>query len=83
MRALNNYIEQANNWLSIFDKTFVPYPTGDQLSIEQAASLKDRVEFELSPENLTCDGEASSAHIRAKGKELREVLLILERRYDV
>ena len=35
--------------------------------------LEQRIECELSPENLCCDGEASPAYVRQRGTFLRQV----------
>jgi hypothetical protein len=65
MSNLTAYVDRKNSFAQLFG--------GRQLSLQNA---KDRqaiaasVECELSPENLTCDGELSPAQTRARHKQL-------------
>ena len=55
------YVEQKNRWNAIFK--------GRQLSLLNKAdrqSLANSIDAELSPENLTCDGEIRGAQLRQK-----------------
>jgi hypothetical protein len=65
MSALTDYVEQQNRWMAIFGKP--------PLSLSIAADrqkIADRIDSELSPENLTCDGELSRSAVQAKFKML-------------
>jgi hypothetical protein len=64
--TIEQYVADKNRWSAIFK--------GAQLSLLNA---KDRqrvasmLDADLSPENLTCDGELSGFQVRAKAKFLR------------
>jgi hypothetical protein len=68
MKNLRKYVEQANWFRSLFDKL----PLIDVANIDEttAAYLFKRLECDLSPENLTCDGEFRGAKLRAKAAML-------------
>ena len=60
MTALQAYINQKNKWNAIFK--------GEQFELETARGrqrVADSLDADLSPENLTCDGELSRGQIRA------------------
>lgn len=68
MKQLNAFIEKANKWNAIFK--------GTQYSLSTHADrqrLANKIDAELSPENLTCDGELSRAQIQARYRELTTV----------
>ena len=53
---LEAFVEQENNWSKVFGKK--------PLSLLNAADrqkIADRIDSQLSPENLSCDGELSRA----------------------
>jgi uncharacterized phage-like protein YoqJ len=59
--TIEQYVEQKNRWNAIFK--------GRQLSLLNKAdrqSLANSIDAELSPENLTCDGEIRGAQLRQK-----------------
>jgi len=65
MTALQAYINQKNKWNAIFK--------GEQFELETAKGrqrVADSLDADLSPENLTCDGELSRSQIRAKHSAL-------------
>ena len=65
MKALQAYIDRKNQWNAIFK--------GEQFEIKTAAGrqrLADNIDCELSPENLSCDGELSIAQARRRYLEL-------------
>ena len=65
MSALTDYVEQKNRWNAIFGKA--------PLSLSIAADrqrIADMIDGDLSPENLTCDGELSRAAVQRKYKQL-------------
>ena len=63
--SLKKYLEQANAYRSIFGK-----PEYDLRKAEDRKALADRIDGDLSPENLTCDGELSRSAVQARYKVL-------------
>ena len=65
MKALNAYIEQKNKWNAMFkgEQFEVRTPQGRQ-------RVAQSIDAELSPENLTCDGELPATQVRARYKAL-------------
>lgn len=74
MRELKQYIRQTNEWLAIFGE--------EPLTLTSAADCRkiaERIEIDLSPENLTCDGEVSGRSrynmlVRAQRQLLEKLL---------
>jgi len=65
--ALTAYVDQKNRWNAIFG--------GKQLSIQNAEDrqkIANSIDSDLSPENLTCDGELPRAEVARRYKALRE-----------
>ena len=65
MKALQAYIDQRNKWNAIFK--------GPQYEIKTAQGrqrVAQSIDADLSPENLTCDGELSRAQVQKRYKEL-------------
>jgi hypothetical protein len=65
MKALQAYIDSKNKWNAIFK--------GEQFEVKTAKGrqrVADSLDCDLSPENLTCDGELSRAQVNAKFKAL-------------
>ena len=68
MSSLIRFVAEQNTWNAIFGRA--PY----DLSIPaDRQRLANRIDNELSPENLTCDGELSRAQVQAKYKRLIRV----------
>jgi hypothetical protein len=68
MKALQAYVEAKNKWSAIFG--------GKALSLQNAKDrqkIADGIDAELSPENLTCDGELSRAQVQARYNSLIKV----------
>jgi hypothetical protein len=68
MKQLNAYIAKMNQWNAIFK--------GEQFEIQTAKGrqrLAGRIDADLSPENLTCDGELPRSVVQAKYRELTAV----------
>ena len=68
MQNLKAYVESRNAWAKIFK--------GPQLSLQNAADRKriaQMIDADLSPENLTCDGELSRAEVDRRYRTLRRV----------
>jgi len=65
MKALQKYIDQKNAWNAIFK--------GTQYEIKSAEGRKriaQSIDAELSPENLTCDGELPRSQVQARYRAL-------------
>jgi len=65
MSVLTDYVEQRNRFNAIFGKA--------PLSLAIAADrqrIADMIDGDLSPENLTCDGELSRSVVQLKYKKL-------------
>lgn len=61
--TLEQYVEQKNKWSAIFK--------GKQLSLLNAddrQKIADSLDADLSPENLTCDGELPRSQVQARYK---------------
>ena len=66
IQTLEQYVDQKNAWSAIFK--------GRKLSLLNAQdrqSIANSIDADLSPENLTCDGELSGFQVRARSKFLR------------
>lgn len=66
--ALIRFVAEKNSWNAIFGRA--PYDLSDPADRQRLAS---RIDNELSPENLTCDGELSRAQVQAKYNRLIRV----------
>ena len=65
MKALQAYVDQKNKWNKLFK--------GKQYEIATAKGrqeVADSIDADLSPENLTCDGELSRSQVQARYKAL-------------
>ena len=74
MKALQAYIEQKNRWNAIFK--------GEQFETKSAAGRKriaQSLDADLSPENLTCDGEVRGVQLRKKQDYLNQCVTELIR----
>jgi hypothetical protein len=68
MKQLNAYVAKTNKWNAIFK--------GTEYSLSTHADrqrLADKIDGDLSPENLTCDGELPRSVVQAKYRELTTV----------
>lgn len=68
MQNLKAYVEAKNKWSAIFG--------GKPLNLKSAVDrqkIADGIDSELSPENLTCDGELSRAQVQARYNSLMKV----------
>ena len=71
MKALHAYIKKQNDWDSFFNRTNAR-PLGVDTP-EDRQRLARRIDNELSPENLTCDGELSRAEVNRRYNNLIRV----------
>ena len=65
MSALTAYVDRKNSFASIFGQA--------QLNLQNASDrqrIADSIDSDLSPENLSCDGELPRSLIQKRYKEL-------------
>ena len=65
MKELKAYVEQKNKWNAIFK--------GEQFELISAKGrqrVADSIDADLSPENLSCDGELPRGQVQAKYRQL-------------
>jgi len=67
---LKKYIQQQNIMADIFGS---PKIDAENITESDLKVLKERVETDLSPENLSCDGELSGEKLRRKSSYLHSV----------
>ena len=65
MKDLKQYVENKNRWNLIFNN-----PCYDLESAADRQRIAEALDADLSPENLTCDGELSRAQVIARKKFL-------------
>ena len=68
MKQLNAFVAKTNQWNAIFNS--------NQYSVNTHADrqrLADKIDADLSPENLSCDGELPMAQVNARYRELTTV----------
>jgi hypothetical protein len=65
MSALTQYLDRKNSFAKIFGNK--------ELSLQNASDRKriaESIDSDLSPENLTCDGELPRSQVQARYKQL-------------
>jgi len=62
---LEQYVEQKNKWRSIFNQKPLSL-----LNKQDRQTIANSIDSELSPENLTCDGELRGAQVQQKFRYL-------------
>ena len=68
MKELKAYVDQRNSWNAIFNKKGLSLA-----SAEDRQKIANTIDSDLSPENLTCDGELPRATVIARHKQLTKV----------
>ena len=63
--TLEQYVAQHNSWQKIFDKAHVDIDINNMSKL-QADELIRKLDGEMSPENLHCDGEITHSQAQAK-----------------
>ena len=63
--TLEQYVDQKNQWRAIFNQKPLSL-----LNKQDRQALANSIDSELSPENLTCDGELRGAQVRDKFRYL-------------
>jgi len=74
MKALQAYIDQKNRWNAIFK--------GEQFEIKTAKGrqrVADSLDADLSPENLSCDGELPRSQVQSKYRALSQAAKELQK----
>ena len=67
MTALTEYVDMMNLWSKHFTGEVIDV---DNMTDENAQTIFNKLECDLSPENLHCDGEISRTQARAKERKL-------------
>jgi hypothetical protein len=65
MKALNAYVDQKNRWSAIFGAK--QYEIVSKFGRQEVAGM---IDADLSPENLSCDGELSRSQVQARYRAL-------------
>lgn len=68
MKALTTYLDHKNRWAAIFGQAPV------EATAENKHQIIDMIECDLSPENLTCDGELDYRTIMNKKRLYEDAL---------
>ena len=68
MKELKEYVNQKNSWNAIFNKKGLSLA-----SAEDRQRIASMLDSDLSPENLTCDGELPRGTVIARHKQLTKV----------
>ena len=69
-KELKAYVDQRNSWNSVFNRN---YKKLCLTSAEDRQKIANTIDSDLSPENLTCDGELPRATVIARHKQLTKV----------
>jgi hypothetical protein len=72
--SLTAYVDRKNSFAKIFGSR--------QLSLQNAVdrqAIADSIDADLSPENLTCDGELSRTQVQARYKTLTKAAKELQK----
>ena len=63
MKALQAYVDRKNQWSKLFGSQPLVIGRDNQ-------KIADSLDADLSPENLTCDGELTRSQVQAKYQRL-------------
>ena len=63
--TLEQYVENKNKWRAVFNQKPLSLLNG-----ADRQAIADGIDSEMSPENLTCDGELPASVVRAKMRNL-------------
>jgi hypothetical protein len=80
MSHLADYIEQRNAWARIFKEPLLNVNNLDHVA---AQALADRLCSDLSPENLSCDGELDRATVQRRRTQYTGALKELQKKFNV
>jgi hypothetical protein len=76
MKNLTQYVAEVNLMNSLFGSPVIDLPN---LTAESAEKLFEKIDCDLSPENISCDGEASPGRVRQRAKLLTGARAELEK----
>ena len=65
MKAIKEYVEQKNKWITLFGQ-----PALSLLDAKDRQRIAQSLDADLSPENLSCDGELPRAEVNRRFREL-------------
>jgi hypothetical protein len=65
MKNIQAYVDQKNRWETLFG-----HPALDLNVAQDRVRIANAIDCDLSPENLSCDGEISIAQVRARYQTL-------------
>jgi hypothetical protein len=65
MKNIQAYVDQKNRWETLFG-----HPALDLNVAQDRVRIANAIDCDLSPENLSCDGELSAAQVRARYQTL-------------
>jgi hypothetical protein len=74
MKALQEYVAQKNAWGKLFGSRPL-----DLSNAQDRQKIADSIDSELSPENLSCDGELSRSQVQARYTKLTRVAKELQK----
>ena len=74
MKELNAYVKRRNDWRAIFDDKPLSLKSPFDRQI-----IAGNLDSDLSPENLTCDGELAGNQVRARYRLLSKALAQLKK----
>ena len=80
MSHLADYIEQKNAWARVIGGTVL---NAKNLDHAAAQKLANSLCADLSPENLTCDGELDRATVQRRAAQYNGALKELQQRFNV
>jgi hypothetical protein len=63
--TLEQYVENKNKWRAVFNQKPLSL-----LNAKDRQAIADGIDSEMSPENLTCDGELPASVVRSKMRNL-------------
>lgn len=63
---LETYVEMKNSWGKLFGNKELSL-----LNAEDRQKIANSIDADLSPENLTCDGELPASQVRSRAQFLR------------
>ena len=74
MKALQAYVDQKNKWNKLFK--------GEQFELATSKGrqrVADSIDADMSPENLTCDGELPRSQVQKRWQALNSAALQLRK----
>jgi hypothetical protein len=74
MKALEQYVERKNSWGKLFGSKPL-----DLNSAKDRQAIASSIDSDLSPENLSCDGELSRSAVNARYTQLTRAAAQLQK----